>query len=162
MGVLAEDSGFPYLNETAAELLGEARQTFANMGLHTKDVVFGLSGVEWFPWSGSRVLLTLELCAKADGIQAERENLCLRYRKITPSDFDAHREKIAAGVFTEEQLVLLFRDLQRDRFDEYIPEALLQTAAVAEILDLTAARACASGTNSRDSDGILSTPPTAS
>jgi ATP-dependent Lhr-like helicase len=138
--VLSEDSGFPYLNETATKLLGEARQTFADTGLLTKDTATGLSGVEWFPWSGSRVLLTLDLCAKADGIQAERDNLCLRYRKITPGDFDVHRAKIAGGGFTAEQLAMLLTDLQRDRFDEYVPEGLLQTASISEILDLPTAK----------------------
>jgi len=143
--VLSEDSGFSYLNEAATKLLGEARRTFTDSGLLTKDMVIGLSGVEWFPWSGSRVLLTLELCAKADGIQAERDNLCLRYRKITPSDFDAHRAKIATGGFTAEQLVMLCSDLQRDRFDEYVPEALLQAASISEVLNLPAACLCARG-----------------
>jgi ATP-dependent Lhr-like helicase len=143
--VLSEDSGFSYLNEAATKLLGEARRTFTDSGLLTKDMVIGLSGVEWFPWSGSRVLLTLELCAKADGIQAERDNLCLRYRKITLSDFDAHRAKIATGGFTAEQLVMLCSDLQRDRFDEYVPEALLQAASISEVLNLPAACLCARG-----------------
>lgn len=52
--VLSEDSGFPHLNATAAQLLSEARQTFADAGLATQDSVTGLAGVEWFPWRGSR------------------------------------------------------------------------------------------------------------
>lgn len=138
--VLSEDSGFPYLNSTAIQLLNEARQVFGQAGLATHDVVEGLGGVEWFPWRGSRVLLTLELCARADGIKTDRDNLCLRYPKLSVADFAAHRRRIAEGAFTAEYLVTLHPELHRDRFDEYVPEALLQTACVAEVLDLSAAR----------------------
>ena len=146
--VLSEDSGFPYLNTTATQLLIEARQTFEHAGLATHDAVVGFGGVEWFPWRGSRVLLTLELCAKADGIQTERDNLCLRYQKISAADFATHRARIASGVFTTGQLVTLLADLQRDRFDEYVPAALLQTAFVSEVLDLPSAQDSAGSTAS--------------
>lgn len=141
--VLSEDSGFPYVNTTATKLLGEARQTFADADLAAHDTVVSLSGVEWFPWRGSRVLLTLELCAKADGLQTERDNLCIRYQKLSAADFAAHRARIASGVFTAGQLVTLLDDLQRDRFDEYVPEALLQAAFVGEVLDVSSAQAVA-------------------
>jgi hypothetical protein len=127
----------------ATQLLGEARQTFTNAGLDEQDVVTSFSGVEWFPWRGSRVLLTLELCAKAAGLKTERDDLCLRYQKLSAAEFAVHRQDIASRVFTPEQLVMLVTDLQRDRFDELVPEALLQQAFVAEVLDLPAAEAAA-------------------
>lgn len=141
--VLSEDAGFPYVNTTATQLLSEARQTFADAGLATHDTVVSLSGVEWFPWRGSRVLLTLELCAKADGLRTERDSLCIRYQKLSAADFAAHRARIAAGSLTPGQLVALVPDLKRDRFDEYVTEALLQAAFVSEVLDLSSAREAA-------------------
>jgi ATP-dependent helicase Lhr and Lhr-like helicase len=141
--VLSEETGYPFLNIAATKLLGESRQTFTNAGLDKHDVVTSFSGVEWFPWRGSRALLTLELCAKAAGLKTERGDLCLRYQKLTAAEFAAHRKDIASRVFTPEQLVMLVTDLQRDRFDELVPEALLQQAFVAEVLDLPAAQAAA-------------------
>lgn len=141
--VLSEDSGFPYVNTTATKLLNEARQAFADAGLAAHDTVVSLSGVEWFPWRGSRVLLTLELCAKADGLKTERDNLCIRYQKLSAAEFAAHRARIAAGSFTPGQLVTLVPDLKRDRFDEYVTEALLQAAFVSEVLDLSSTQAAA-------------------
>jgi hypothetical protein len=141
--VLTEESGYPFLNMAAVQLLGEARQTFANAGLDAHDIVVSFSGVEWFPWCGSRVLLTLELCAKADGVKTERDDLCLRYQKLTPADFIDHRKRISSGAFSPEQLVKLVPDLQRDRFDEHVPEPLLQQAFVAEVLDLANAQTIA-------------------
>lgn len=141
--VLTEETGYPFLNMPAIQLLGEARQNFANAGLDAQDTIISLSGVEWFPWRGSRVLLTLELCAKADHLKTERDDLSIRYQKLAAADFIVHRARIASGVFTAEQLVMLVADLQRDRFDEYVPEALLQQAFVAEALDLPGAQLAA-------------------
>jgi ATP-dependent Lhr-like helicase len=141
--VLTEETGYPFLNLPAMQLLGEARQNFANAGLDEQDTIISFSGVEWFPWRGSRVLVTLELCAKADGLKTERDDLSIRYQKLAAADFTVHRARIASGKFTSEQLVMLVADLQRDRFDEHVPEALLQQAFVAEVLDLPGAQLAA-------------------
>ena len=141
--ILNEETGYPFLNMSATQLLGEARQAFANAGLTARDTITTLDGVEWFPWQGSRVLLTLELCAKADGLKPQRDDLSIRYQKLTAGDFAAHRARIASGVFAAEQLVMLVVDLQCDRFDEHVPEALLQQAFVSEVLDLRRAQKAA-------------------
>jgi ATP-dependent Lhr-like helicase len=142
--VLMEDGGYAYLNERAQQFLGEARETFRRAGLREIDTFTTLSGVEWFPWSGSRVLLTLELCARAAGINTERNSLCLRYQKLTATEFGAHRAEIAAGKFTSDILMPLVRDLERDRFDEHVPEELLRKAFIAEVLDSVGTRTAAS------------------
>ena len=141
--VLSEETSYPFLNLLATQLLAEARQTFMNTGLNTKDTAIGLNGVEWFPWSGSRVLLTLELCAKSDGLKTDRGDLSIRYQKLTATDFSTHRARIAAGAFTAQRLGTLVADLQRDRFDEYVPESLLRRAFVTEAIDVSGAQAVA-------------------
>ena len=141
--VLAEDTGYSFLNAAAARLLADARQSFRTARLDEQDTATSLGGVEWFPWHGSRVLLTLELCAKADGLKTDRDDLCLRYRQLDCSEFVAHRARIASGAFTAEQLIALVPDLQRDRFDEHVPESLLRQAFLEEVLDLPATQAVA-------------------
>lgn len=141
--VLIDESGYPFLNIVATQLLAEARQVFVRAGLDAHDALISLNGVEWFPWHGSRVLLTLELCAKADGLKTDRDDLSIRYQKLAVADFVGHRARIASGAFTADQLMMLVPDLQRDRFDEYVPEALLRQAFVAEALDLPGAQMAA-------------------
>lgn len=138
--VLTGDTGYPFLNAHGAQLLSDARESFVRSGLGRSNTTVGLGGVEWFPWQGSRVLLTLELCAKAAGLKTERDDLCLRYQKTSASDFAAHRADIATGVFTPEQLVSLGPDLEPDRFDEHVPKTLLQQAFLSEVMDLRQAR----------------------
>jgi hypothetical protein len=72
-----------------------------------------------------------------------QRSLCIRYQKLSAADFAAHRARIAAGSFTPGQLVTLAPDLKRDRFDEYVSEALLQAAFVSEVLDLSSTHAAA-------------------
>jgi ATP-dependent Lhr-like helicase len=141
--VLTEETGYPFLNMPATQLLGKARQHFANAGLDTEDTVISFSGVEWFPWRGSRALVTLELCAKADRLKTERDDLSIRYQKVAPGDFVAHRARIASGAFKPEELVPLVADFERDRFDEHVPVELLHQAFVAEVLDLPGAQMAA-------------------
>ena len=148
--VLMDDGGYAYLNERAQQFLGEARETFGRAGLRKNDTVTTLNGVEWFPWNGSRVLLTLELCAKSAGINTERNSLCLRYQKLTANDFARHRAEIAAGKFTADHLMPLVRDLERDRFDQHVPRLLLEQAFINEVLDLVGAQMAASASNSRE------------
>ena len=148
--VLTEDGGYAYLNERAQQFLGEARETFRRAGLRENDTVTTLSGVEWFPWNGSRVLLTLELCAKSAGINTERDSLSLRYQKLTATDFAEHRAEISAGKFTADDIMPLVRDLERDRFDEHVPAPLLEQAFIGEVLDLVGARMAARESNSRE------------
>jgi hypothetical protein len=150
--ILADATGYLFIDAAAAELLGRARQAFAEARLDTSDTVVTFSGIEWFPWRGSNVLRTLELCAKADGLIVERDDLCLRYQKLTVDDFARHRSRVADGSFSPDQLVQLAPDLQRDRFDQYISDALLQRAFVSEVLDISGARAVASTTSTRARD----------
>ena len=141
--LLEGDSSFSYLSADAARHLFEARQVYVQSGLASNNTVTGPSGIEWFPWCGTSVLATLELCAKADGIKVERDGLSLRYRGLSGADFAEHRTRISQNAFSPGDLVDLVPDLQRDRFDEYVSDDLLRCAYAEEELDLETARSCA-------------------
>jgi ATP-dependent Lhr-like helicase len=141
--VLSEDGGYAFLHGEATRLLREGRKTFADLRLHARDTITTLGGVTWYPWTGSRVLSTLQLAAKADGLPTERDDLSIRYEKITAADFLSHRTRLASGAFSATQLVSLVSDVKRDRFDEYVAEPLLREAFASESLDLPAAVAAA-------------------
>ena len=150
--ILNDQQGIAFLNPQAADYLAEARKCFADAGLDRTDVVVGTSGVEWFPWQGGRVLQTLQLCAKADGITTECDDLCLRYQKLSVEQFAEHRRRVAAGAFAAADLTHLLQDFQRDRFDEHVPRALLQGAFAEEVRALAPARVAAQETPPGSSD----------
>ena len=141
--VLSEDAGFPYLHPASSSLLAEARETFATAGLHLTSIIFGSNETQWFPWAGTTTLLTLELCAKADGIKVDRDALCISYHDCSNERFSSHCQKLITGAFTATELLPLVADLTRDRFDEYVPRELLEIAFAKEMLDLPAASAAA-------------------
>ncbi len=141
--ILRDSKEIAFLNASATEYLAEARKCFADAGLGGSDIVVGIHGIEWFPWRGGRVLQTLQLCAKADNINVEHDDLCLRYQKLTVEQFAEHRRRVAVGAFAEDDLLKPLRSFQRDRFDEFVPETLLQKAFVEEVLALPEAQAVA-------------------
>ncbi len=148
--LLTDQAEITFLNPQATDYLAKARQAFAAARLERTDVVVGIGGVEWFPWQGGRVLQTLELCAKADKIKTERDDLCLRYQGVTFEEFTEHRRRVAAGAYNGAKLVEGLRNFWRDRFDEHVPETLLQTAFIEEVLALPEAQAAARETSETD------------
>lgn len=150
------DSGVPsYLGKSGCDLLVRARDSFAHSGLGSSDVLAGSSLIQWFPWRGGRALLTLELCAKADKIEIERDDLCLQYKKISAKDFEEHRQRVASGSFDAAHLAELADEPARDRFDPYVSEPLLREAFATEVLDMDAAREAAGAIRTSPANNLL-------
>jgi len=141
--VLSEDTGYPYLHPSSSSMLSEARETFEIAGLKNSKLIFGPSDVQWFPWAGTKTLQTLELCAKADGIKIDRDELRIRYQNCTRESFLTHSHKVATGGFTTNELLPFVKDLDRDRFDEYVPREILEIAFAKEMLDIPTASVAA-------------------
>ncbi|WP_038172436.1 DEAD/DEAH box helicase [Verrucomicrobium sp. BvORR106] len=140
---LAGEGEIPYLHEGASQMLVQARQCFKEARLTDCDFKADLHEVHWLPWSGTRVLLTLELCAKIDGLKVGRQDFSLSYAKLSVDGLKEHCQRIADGGFTEEMLLEGGVELLRDRFDEYVAVPLLQEAYAREVLDLPGARQAA-------------------
>ena len=52
-------------------------------------------------------------------ITAERDDLCLRYQKVSVEQFAEHRRRVASGAFVEADLMKGLRDFGRERVDEH-------------------------------------------
>ena len=137
--VLADDRQYAYLDPVGTALLGDARHAFRGAGLHERDIIQTGPLITWFPWAGTRVLRTLELCAKTDGLKVTRETFSIQYHALTSEEFGAHRQKLAAGAFTEVDLAPHCPNELRDRFDEYVDPELLRAALLSEVVDLQGA-----------------------
>lgn len=137
--ILAGDAGFRYLSPTASEMLAAARQTFRAVGLCASNVITREGSIVWFPWAGSKILRTLELFAKADGMKIDVGSLSLRYTGVNAEDFKTHATFIASGKVTADDMLRFIGDFNRDRFDEYVAPELLESAYTSEMLDLPGA-----------------------
>lgn len=138
-GVLEGDAGYRYLSPTASVMLAAARQTFQAVGLADSDSLAHEGSFVWFPWAGSKILRTLELLAKADGLKVDCSYLSLRYIGVSAEDFKSHASLIASGKIAPSDLARFIGDFTRDRFDEYVAPELLESAYVSEMLDFSGA-----------------------
>jgi len=53
--------------------------------------------VQWFPWLGTRGLLTLELHARCDGISVETDLLSITHKKTSLDRWHGHLASIRGG-----------------------------------------------------------------
>ncbi len=137
---LADADEPPYLDGAAQTLLKAARETAVRAGVLVPGYIVRADSVQWFPWLGTRGLLTLELHAKCDGIAAECDALSITYKKIDPARWHTHLESIARGDHTALDLAQRMNVKTFDKFDETLTEELLDEANARDRLDLPGAR----------------------
>lgn len=133
-----------YLDGPARCLLKAARHTAESVGLQTSDVLSCEGGIRWFPWVGTKCLRTLAILAQLQGEICETDRLSIWFAGLTPRDFQDRLQQL-----------LQIRDIAEigkcvtpqavEKFDEFLPEALLLKACVADRLSLGEAEAAING-----------------
>ena len=138
--ILAGDETYSYLSPKAIELLGAARTVFARTGLAVSDILSTGTETVWFPWAGTRAHEALSVLAAADRLEIKKDLISLTYCNCPPQQFADHCARVASGEVTLATLKPGAVQMERERFDPYVPAALLGKAFAAEWLDLEAAR----------------------
>ena len=139
--VLAESDEPPYLDGTAQILLKAARTMAGRAGVLAPGCIVREESVQWYPWLGTRGLLTLELHARCDGISAETDLLSITYKKTNLSRWHGHLESIQSGRHNALDLAQHMAVKTFEKFDEILVEDLLDEANARDRLDLPAASA---------------------
>ena len=134
--VLASDSGYRYISQRSLELLAHARLAFKTERLSEGNLLTRGGSLEWFPWTGTKVLRTFELFAKADGLRVDVEKFSIRYVGTSREELRSHAQRIASGRISESELARHVSKPIRDRFDEYVPHDLLVEAYLREMTDI--------------------------
>ncbi|MEZ0256990.1 MAG: DEAD/DEAH box helicase [Chthoniobacter sp.] len=129
-----------YLDSDARTLLKAARETAERAGLLTNGYVIRGESLQWFPWLGTRGLLTLELHARCDGFAVERDALSITYKRTDAARWRHHLESItnderSALILAQKMEVKTF-----DKFDGTLAEALLDEVNARDRLDLPTAK----------------------
>jgi ATP-dependent Lhr-like helicase len=122
--IMIGSSIYQYLHRDAAKLLDGGRAYAAKLGLAERSWVEDAGCCILFPWTGSKGLETLRLCAELDEIQVEKHQMSLTYH-VTPDKMADHMIRVAEEAFTPRQIAEAMKDRLRDKFDEFIPEDLL-------------------------------------
>lgn len=137
---LADVDEPPYLDGAARTLLRAARETAVRAGVLAPGYIVRSESVQWFPWLGTRALLTLKLHAQCDEIEAKCDGLSITYNQTDPARWRMHLESIARGDRTALDLAQRMRVKTFEKFDEALADELLDEANARDRLDLPGAK----------------------
>jgi len=125
-----------YLDDPARELLAAARHVARTVGLDKSDVLAAAGGIRWFPWVGTRCLRTLAILAEANGIACETDRLSLWLPFPGLSEFHQSLRRVLAAQYNPLELGAQVTPRTVDKFDEFLPDHLLNRACASERLAL--------------------------
>lgn len=131
-----------YLDEAARTLLEAARRMAAATRVVERGFVSTGTAFTWYPWIGTCGLRTLELLGKRAKLNVARDRLSLRY-KASADDMRAHLQQIVNEPLDSLELAALMKPKTRDRFDDLVPDELLDRANADDRLDIEEARKAA-------------------
>ncbi|MBB5350676.1 ATP-dependent Lhr-like helicase [Haloferula luteola] len=123
-GVLAGSDVPAYLHQDAAKLLDAARIYAAKAGLFEKPWLSTAGRCLVFPWTGTKGMEALKLCAELDGIAFDAGNLSIQYRTDEES-LRQHFARVAARRFEPFALAAIMKSRHKEKYDDLLPEDLL-------------------------------------
>ncbi len=138
--VLADEEEPGWLDENAMRLLRCARRVARQSGVLTTGVVANDSGVRWYPWAGSKVIRTVALFARNERLAATVDALSLHYPGWDTARLRRHWEAIAAFNGVQTELSDFMANKCFEKFDAFVPSALLNRANARDRLDVPAAQ----------------------
>ncbi len=144
-GVLSEEKSYPYLMRHAVARLQDARNTFLKAGMERRYLIH-LGGNMWalFPWLGSYAFLALERflkirCGKRLGLKgfnSARPYYMQFTMKVSEEEFYKITAEEAAEEFDPLELVYPGETPVFDKYDEFVPEALVRKGFAYGVLDI--------------------------
>ncbi|MDR2870929.1 MAG: DEAD/DEAH box helicase [Deferribacteraceae bacterium] len=152
--VLREDANYPYMMVNAVARLAEARRTATNSGL-TDSSLICLGGDMWclFPWLGTYAFMALERflkvkCApvlKLKAIDSSKPYFIQFKMSATKEEFLQTVKMLAAQPLEPMELIYPGEVPLFDKYDEYLPELLVQKGFAYGILGIEEMLRFASG-----------------
>ncbi len=143
--VLEEERTYPYLMRHALARLAEARETFRKAGMAERPLIH-LGGKMWalFPWLGSYAFLALERFLKLRcaprlglrGLEASRPYYLQFTMQASAEEFYRIAAEEAEKDFDPLELVYPKEVPVFEKYDEYLPEALVRKGFALGVLDV--------------------------
>jgi ATP-dependent Lhr-like helicase len=127
----------PFLDAAARDLAQEGRDNFRRFGLDRKRIV--ASGAEdtlVFLWSGDRAAATLALELFRRGVKTHGDGVCLLLANTPEDSARALLQDVnAEGLADPLTLAALVPNLEREKYDHFLPPALLVRQYAARFVD---------------------------
>jgi len=140
MFALYGDSTVPaYLSSASQGLLHEGRTAFRRLELDRSPLYPSGSGTTIFPWRGDRIMNTLSVALRREGLVVDDLRAALTCQNVTPDVLHATLARLAAS--PPPDAVELARTVlikEHDKHDRFLGEVLLTEAYAARSLDVPA------------------------
>jgi len=137
--VLLGNKELLYLNETAAELLQQARQTARTSDLSDQALIaLGKEGCLWFTWTGTIIQRTLCLMAELAGLEPSDQDIAIHFRS-NAGDVLARYGRLSASPPNARELAAEIRQKRLRKFDEYLSDDLLVESLARDAVDVSGA-----------------------
>lgn len=141
MSDLYNGSNIPvYLDAQARELFAEGRHHFRELGLHETAFLKDDKNTLIFPWAGDIVMDTLGALLTYEGIQTEREGICLTAKDASPANVRGKLQNVRDGLTPSPyKLAEQVQNKEAEKYDFFLNEHLLNLDWAAKRLDIKAA-----------------------
>lgn len=130
-----------YLDETAVELLQEARARYRHWNLDLVRLVSTGDKLCWFGWLGDEVMDTLALLLRAQGLTAQSRGLYLEVCEISQARLHEVLREVVAAPPEVASLAASVPNRQLEKWDPWLPPELLNKNYASHCLDLPGALA---------------------
>ncbi|GAB0057924.1 ATP-dependent RNA helicase SrmB [Candidatus Magnetaquicoccaceae bacterium FCR-1] len=142
--VLSESGEIGYLDSVARALLREARHYYREAGLEKRTRLDSGNGVLLLTWRGDRTNDALALLLKKQGLQAINAGLMVQIANADDRQVLDGLRSISQQVEADPSVLLEdVKNLQREKWDWALPDALLKKSFASIHLDLESARVVA-------------------
>lgn len=133
-----------YLNAVGQTLLDEGRATYSANGLASKSIVKHGDSVLLFPWSSDQAHNALALLLRSVGFDAGFDSVVVVVERTSESHVIMALKDISNRPHTEgHALAVIVDNLVNEKYDDYLPAALLQREFAEKHLDVIGAVECA-------------------
>jgi ATP-dependent helicase Lhr and Lhr-like helicase len=125
-----------FLDATARDLLGEARENFARYQLDQRMLLPWGEDTLLFPWAGDRVLGTIAVALISRGLEVSPDGVALTIAKSTPQEVQAQLEALAAEELPDPHvLAAAVHNKRVEKYDWALSDHLLNATYAARRLD---------------------------
>lgn len=133
--LLARDDVAAFLDGTAQRLLGEARDTFTRNRLADRSLLARGAATILVPWVGTRTANTLTALLRREGIEAVNDGLTITCEREDAEHVLATLADLAVQPADPVALAATVHAKQRNKYDAWLDEPLLDEDYAAEVLD---------------------------
>ena len=128
-----------YLNPKAKEMLPQARTTALSLNLNNRRIIEMGKDSVLFTWTGTRINRTLLLIGLAAGKAVTYIGIGLVFNNTMADEIREIFHDVAARKLDGRTLVAIAPSKEIEKYDAFLPEALLDHAYIANHLDIKGA-----------------------